>query len=426
MNHRIASVFALWLASCAGGQTAPPERQVPEAVPSAAADVLLTSLDFNVKNKTATAIIDFAELSETSLTLSKGDLQINTIADPNGELKWNARGESLDVGIPAGTTQIRIDYRYITRPRDGGALTTGSTRIWPDHCGNLFPCNSAPGDGSQFRVALSGLTPDEVGVHPRSISTDAPSYMVAWAVGAYEYKKLGTTEAGTEVGTYFTEKGRYPMSSGTRQLVAAFDWLEKTLGPYPFGKKVASVEVDWGKGVNAAMEYHPFWHVSRGALNNPSIHVHEAAHGWFGNGVRIACWEDLVLSEGVSSYLAARALEISRKYVATRLWRDYRNMIRAGNAWPEGCNKIDVRDFGSASVYARGALLFRALETDIGRPELDAALASFYVENRGQAKRFSDLLDHIKAKTEFDPLPCAKAWLRDETPPQGSQGCPSR
>jgi aminopeptidase N len=34
--------------------------------------------------------------------------------------------------------------------------------------------------------------------------------------------------------------------------------------------------------------------------------VHEAAHGWFGDGVRLRCWEDFVLSEGTASHLDAR------------------------------------------------------------------------------------------------------------------------
>jgi aminopeptidase N len=50
------------------------------------------------------------------------------------------------------------------------------------------------------------------------------------------------------------------------------------------------------------MEHHPYWHVS-GAQRNLLVNAHEAAHGWFGDGVRPRCWEDEVVSEGVADYL---------------------------------------------------------------------------------------------------------------------------
>ena len=49
--------------------------------------------------------------------------------------------------------------------------------------------------------------------------------------------------------------------------------------------------------------------------------AHEAAHGWFGNGVRLRCWEDFVLSEGTASYLAARVLEeVAGPAVSEPIW----------------------------------------------------------------------------------------------------------
>ena len=43
-------------------------------------------------------------------------------------------------------------------------------------------------------------------------------------------------------------------------------------------------------------------------MNDEVTHAHEAAHGWFGDGIRLACWEDFVLSEGTVSYLSAHVL----------------------------------------------------------------------------------------------------------------------
>ena len=59
------------------------------------------------------------------------------------------------------------------------------------------------------------------------------------------------------------------------------------------------------------MEHHPFVHIGSVAIGDEETNVHESAHGWFGDGIRIACWEDFVLSEGtVSATSPARALDV--------------------------------------------------------------------------------------------------------------------
>src|SRR4029078_12018950 len=111
--------------------------------------------------------------------------------------------------------------------------------------------------------------------------------------------------AGTHVATYYLPNGKSPATTGTAHLRQAFDWYEQHIGPYMFGNDVASVSVVWGEGFYGGMEHHPYWHVARDAMNDEETHVHQAAHGWFGDALRLRCWEDFVLSEGTVSYLAA-------------------------------------------------------------------------------------------------------------------------
>src|SRR5439155_6115404 len=135
------------------------------------------------------------------------------------------------------------------------------------------------------------------------IPADAPSYMLAWAVGDYTKVDLGTTSAGRKVSVSYLPGGKAAALAGTKHLPQYFDWLERTYGGYLFGNEVGSVSAAWGAGAFGGMEHHPFWHISNGSLGDAETHAHEAAHGWFGDGVRIACWEDLTLSEGTVSYL---------------------------------------------------------------------------------------------------------------------------
>ena len=209
----------------------------------------------------------------------------------------------------------------------------------------------------------------------------------------------------------------------TANCTPAFDWLEKTIGPYRFGTKVGSVSVKWGPGAYGGMEHHPLWHVSSGSLASEVTNVHEAAHGWFGDGIRIECWEDFVLSEGTVSYLAARALEVVAPSVGAQAWTEYESELSGINGtspvWPQSCGAIDVLDDNlyTNAPYMRGAMFYRAIAQKVGADLVDQALAAFYAAHGGKTGRMTDMLETIKTVTGYDPTACADAWLKSTTIP---------
>ena len=326
-----------------------------------------------------------------------------------------------------------IEYALGAQPPPPGALTGDLTLTWPYFCGALFPCHSAPSDGSTFEVELSGVPAGQVAVFPAVIPEEAPAYMVAWAVGDYRRHDLGTTAAGTLVSVWAEPGDEARALRGAARLRDVFEWYEQTLGAYPFGRHVGSVAVDWGaQGGYGGMEHHPYWHVARTAAEVEEVHAHEASHGWFGNGVRIRCWEDFVLSEGLASYLAARAIEaVEGPAAGEGIWTSYRARLRRaagapGHAvsWPASCGQVDVlASLFSDRPYMEGAFFLRAVERRVGREGLDRALAELYRSFRGRAAGMDDLLAGIRAQTGFDPTACAEAWLRRDPLP-ADELCP--
>ena len=245
--------------------------------------------------------------------------------------------------------------------------------------------------------------------------------MLAWAVGAYTKKQLGVTTAGTKVSTAWLPGGETAALAGTKHLVQAFDWYEQNLGPYSFGHDVASVSVVWGEGMYGGMEHHPYWHVAKDAMNDEVTHVHEAAHGWFGDGVRLRCWEDFVLSEGTVSYLAARALgKVAGAAKEASVWAEYKDELDAAiaeggaPAWPQGCGQIDIlRDKLFTNLpYMQGAFFYKDVAAQIGADKLDQIIGDFYKANRNKAAGMQQMIDAIKAASGFDPTPIAEARLR--------------
>jgi len=247
------------------------------------------------------------------------------------------------------------------------------------------------------------------------------------AVGQYAYTELGVTTMGTHVGYYRLPEvdGGVPttkdIDSALSRMTDLFGWYETTLGPYSFGDHVASVAVKWGFGGPAGMEHHPFWHLATSVFANEEYHAHEAAHGWFGNGVRLRCWEDYVLSEGTVSYITARALEAVRgKEAGDAIWSLYGGRLSQviqdndALAWPTTCNQIDLPHSHLSTLipYMKGAFFYRAVAAQVGVTRLDEVLGTFYRVHVGKSASMADMIATIEAETTFDPAPLVATWLR--------------
>jgi hypothetical protein len=392
-------------------------------------DILATSLEIDLATRHGVATITLAPSESTGASFDVKGLVIDAVGDGSRPFHFIVADGRLDVGIPTGhePAVIVVEYVYSIQPLFEGAMDNGATLTWPYHCGNLFPCHSDPSDGVRFELGLTGVPEGRQAVYPETIPADAPSYMLAWSVAEYEVLDLGTTAAGTHLVVWHRPGQETDAGLGAADLVEVFDWYERTLGAYVFGPEAGTVSVDWGLMAAGGMEHHPFWHLSGNVLGNPEIHAHEAAHGWFGNGVRIACWEDFVLSEGTVTYLTALAIGAAAGEDAeAAVWTSYQDRLDLVMtrpypkiAWPDSCGEIDIIEdhYFSDIPYMKGAFFFRALEGRVGREELLLALAAFYEDHVGRVAGMQDLLDAIAASTGYDPTACADAWLHQEDVP---------
>lgn len=415
------------------GDPAKPDRTGGANTPAVERDIVSTGLVLDLTARRGRAEIRLARGSAPT-RFEIGDLRIEAVSTPDGDPLDFETPEAgvLEVKAPASATTLVIDYLFSKHGHfDGWDATPGFTFLWPYFCSNLFPCHSGPADGTKFTLEVAGVPAGKTAVYPEAIPAAAPSYQIGLTVGDYTYERLGETPAGTEIGVYYAPGGRDTALAGAAQLPGYFGFFEETLGKYLFGPKAASVSVDWGPGDFGGLEHHPLWHIDDGQMGDANTHAHEAAHGWYGGGVRIACWEDFVLSEGTVTYLAARAIEaVDGATAGEAQWTYYRDdlkgMVAAGEdtaAWlPETCNEIRIADhpIWSLVIYYKGAFFLRAVEAEVGREALDCVLGAFYRKHGGaKAARMQDLLDAIEAETGFDPADLAATWLLGTGLPKG-------
>lgn len=393
-------------------------------------DIVDTHVALDVANHHGTATLEVAAFSGRALSFEVGELVIERVVVDDVETafslaKTTPRGQRLDLRVPSSSTarHVVIDYTFPDQRELHGYLPQRQLSFsWPVFCQNWFPCHTNPADGTRFGLDVRGIPTGSTLVAPSRIDTDAPSYMLAFAFGDYTWHELGTTAAGTRVGVYTTPRTESAGLRGVAHLVEAQDWLETHLGPYAFGNVVGSVAANWGPSGFGGMEHHPFWHVADASMGEQETHVHEAAHGWFGNGVRIRCWEDFVLSEGTATYLetivsGAIAGETTEAALWQRLRESLTSTVYSGDtkAWirGEGCNRIDLvtHPLWSRAPYDKGAFFYRDVERAIGRDRLVAALSSFYRAHVGRSAGMGDMLEHLRAETGFDPAELARTWL---------------
>ncbi len=438
---RFSTVCALLAtAACSGkGEPVGPDDS---AAGTATQDILTTDLALDLGALTGRATL-VVRPGAGKVTLDVAGLTLSRVTVDGTEVAADVVDGNLSVAAPGSvdTVTVVVDYAFPARTPaqfDGWMPLLGVSFIWPYYCSNLFPCNPALEDGVTFTMNVVGVDPALTAVFPTNTYGDGPAYMAAVAVGDYTKLDLGTTTAGTALHAWYLPEGSglEDARAGTAHLVGAFDYFEQTYGPYAFGPDAGTVEVDWGSDSWGGMEHHPYFHVAKFDFDDEEAQVHEAAHGWFGDGVRVACWEDFVLSEGTTTYIAAHALEhVDGPNEWSYYVDDFLTPICQGHSGDptlvntivlpdETCNEIDFENdaLWSLAPYMKGACFYEEVADLIGEDVVDDAIREFYAAHVGKAARMQDMIDVIESKASPSDKAAIEGliteWLRTLECPQ--------
>lgn len=426
------------------GADRPPRQDADSGDPGgdpvpASQDLVSTDLHLDLKSLDGHAVVTVVTGGDTdAIHLKVGDLVIATMKLDSADAEYAVTDGRLRVPAAPGRHELEVGYTFSAHEEWAGWMPReGLTFDWPYFCGNLFPCNPDPADGLTFTFEVTGYAEEMTAVYPAEIPADAPPYMLAVAVADFTETHLGTTTAGTDVSLWTLPGGLDDGLQGTKNLVAGFDFLEQTYGPYSFGDHVGTVEAAWSD--LGGMEHHPYWHSSTTSMRSEEVHIHEAAHGWYGDGVRLECWEDLTLSEGTTSYIAGRALAASggpdlfETYIAELDYLCSNGSPANTVAMPTTCGEIDILEdpLWSMVPYMKGACFYEDVSHLIGAEALDLILADFYQEHVGGAARMGDMVEFIRAEVPAEQRvaydDAVKVWLEDlACPSDYAERCTAR
>ena len=186
MNHvrlLLAALLTplLWHCSDNGAK---PDAAVADPIPATAnpqRGIASTALAVNADAMSATATIVLEPSATLGATFEIGDISIVDVTEmlPSGAAPrlWIDRGATLDVGVAAATEPMTLVIRYTFSKHtkfDGynGTATGAYTLVWPYYCGNLFPCHSAPADGTAFSVEVTAPTSGLKVIAPSGVSLE--------------------------------------------------------------------------------------------------------------------------------------------------------------------------------------------------------------------------------------------------------------
>ncbi len=321
-----------------------------------------------------------------------------------------------------------------------GALAVGQ----PDVAASWFPVNDHPADAASMEVSITvpeGLEAVSNGELVDSSTEDGATtwrwsaedpmapYLLTLAVGEFEIEEYeqdgirywdavdpGLADEEAEGSATVAEVATASLARAPDVIAVLAEWF----GPYPF--TVAGGIVDDVPDLGFALEtqtrpvYSPVFFSDQGS--GELVVVHEFAHQWAGDSVRLAGWQHIWLNEGFATYAEwlwadhegtstpqEQFDRLARRPAASGFWR-----TAIGDPGPESDQLF------SEAVYQRGAMTVHALRTAVGEEAFAEILREWFGGSAGQAVTTDDfvaLAEEVSGE-ELDDL--FAEWLGEGKP----------
>jgi aminopeptidase N len=319
----------------------------------------------------------------------------------------------------------------------------------PDVAATWFPANDHPRDAASVSVTATvpaGLEAVSNGVLEEQSTQDGwtrwawhaaepmATYLVTLAMGEFDVRQyeadcirywdaldpdLFTLDLDPE--TEGPSVGAVAENSLARQ-PEIIDWLSGIFGPYPFS--AGGGIVDDFEELAFALETQTRPVYASGFFSDPTggdlVVVHELAHQWIGDLLRLDEWQHIWLNEGFASY--AEWMWMEREGLATTQ-EQFEDVAR--NAPPEfwelaiGDPGPEVDKLFDIAVYERGAMTLHALRQAVGDDVFFDILAEWVSSQAGgtvTTDEFVELAEKLSGM-QLDDL--FATWLFTPEKPAG-------
>jgi len=379
----------------------------------------LATLELERNSADATELVlDSWQLEIAAVTLGDGTHALFELGDHDPIL-----GRSLTVHVGTADTVV---VHYATHP-DARALQwlepaqTDSrkrclfTQSEPNLARSWVPLQDTPSvrityDATvrvpaELLALMSAENPTERtadGVYRFSMAQRVPAYLIALAVGDFEFRSLGD-RSGVYAEPSVVDAAAWEFADTETMMAAA----ERLYGPYRWERYdmlVLPPSFPFGGMENPRLTFLTPTLLA-GDRSLVSVIAHELAHSWSGNLVTNATWNDFWLNEGFTVYFETRIdeevygaefaemeLQLGRQDLLTEL-----PTLQPRETWLE----LDLAgrdpDEGLSSIaYDKGQLFLRMLEQAVGRERFDVFLKAYFDRFAFQSMDTPTFLAHLR------------------------------
>ncbi len=367
-------------------------------------------------------------------------LNVRKVTVDGAAARFARTGQELEITPAAGLTKGRtftvvVTYDGIPDPTLSGTEARGFHRTLtgavftgqPHVATTWFPVNDHPTDRATYTVEVdvpAGLTAVSNGVLAEQRSAagrtvwtwraDDPmaSYLVVLAVGDLEltaYTKDGIR--------YWDAVDRILGPNFARDALAQQSQVLATLsemfGPYPYdigGAIVHAAAAEFALETQTRPVYAPKFFAPGGS--GVGVVVHELAHQWFGDNVRLADWRNIWVNEGFASYAQWLYTErtggqsAAKRFAET--WEAYADDLEF---WSVRIGDPGAENLFNGAVYVRGAMTLHQLRQVVGDSTFFRILRSWATKRAGDAVTISEFVAHAEKVSGRDLGRFFDTWL---------------
>jgi len=400
-----------------------------------ATDVLTATAEIRARSTQALSAFD----------LDLEGLEVRSVAVDGRPATWARAGQELSVTpaepLASGSPFTTV-VAYVGVPQtivdafgtsgffhtDDGALVVGQ----PGVAATWFPANDHPRDAASFDIRITvpdGLeavangslagtarTPDGRTTWTWQAREPMAPYLAGMAIGEFELREYrgGTVTYRDAIDPSLpapTPANARTTLDRQPEIVA---FLEAAIGrPYPFTEAGGIVDDERDLAFSLENQTRPIYSpgIFRTVQSGESTVVHELAHQWFGDSVRLDRWQDIWLNEGFATYMEWLWAERETGVTADEQFAALAAAPAGDAFWTVPPGDPGPQSIFDVPVYERGAMTLHALRLRIGDNKFFFLVRQWIKRNRGGNVTTADFIALAEELGKQDLDEFFEAWL---------------
>ncbi len=397
----------------------------------------------DIQEATQTIWLNQENLKIKDATIKSGGKTLIAKAIPGGV---DYLGLEFDAPLPTGTAVIHVNYSGVVLTKNSSGIfrqeDNGNwyafTQFEATDARAAFPCFDEPSYKTPWQLTLR-FPSQNTAISNTSIASEKtegatktvvfrqtlplPSYLVAFAVGPFEYVSGGVAGQKRVPVRIVVPKGHSAEAKYAAEVTAEIiNRHEKYFGiPYPYDKadQVAIVTTaGFGAMENPGMVTYaqnlilakPESDTINRQRGYAEVAAHELAHQWFGDLVTTTWWNDIWLNEAFATWMEQKLISEWKPEwktdvadVGTRLFAAREDSLISARKIRQPIEaKDDINNAFDGITYQKGAAVIGMFESWMGPKEFQKGVQSYMKQYAFRATTAGDFLDSISSASRKD------------------------